>query len=113
MMIEVVRKFEIKIYSPSTGKSFFIDWIENLDSKTRARVKERLDRIALGNLGDWKQVGQGVSELRFSFGPGYRIYFGKIDKQIILLISGGDKTTQKRDIKLAQHLWKNYLREDL
>lgn len=62
----------------------------------------------MGNLGDHHSVGEGVSELRFSFGPGYRIYYGIEDKKIILLLCGGDKSTQKRDIKKAIQYWKDY-----
>lgn len=110
MIIEVVRKLDIHIYTTPSGKSPFIDWIESLQDKAaRYRIKERLDRIALGNMGDSKSVHKGVSEIKFDFGPGYRLYFGKEGKKIILLC-GGDKSSQKRDIKQAHHLWEDYLR---
>jgi putative addiction module killer protein len=80
-----------------------------LDKTARYRVKERLDRVVLGNLGDHKFIGDGVNELRLAFGAGYRIYYGKEENTIILLLCGGDKSTQKADIKKAIKYLKNYL----
>jgi len=82
-----------------------------LDSQSQARIDTRLDRVRLGNLGDSKSVGQGVYELRFHFNSGYRVYFGMIRKQIILLLVGGDKKRQNKDIKTAQKLWNAYQNE--
>ncbi|HXH55655.1 MAG TPA: type II toxin-antitoxin system RelE/ParE family toxin [Gammaproteobacteria bacterium] len=102
--------WRIEIYRAKNGAKPFQEWLESLkDSAGRYRIKERLDRVALGNLGDCKSIGGGVSELRLDFGPGYRIYFGKIGKKIILLLSGGDKSTQKKDIKRAIDYWNDYL----
>ena len=99
----------IEIYITDNGKKPFIEWLEALDKPIRYRVKERLDRVMLGNLGDWKSVGEGVAELRLNFGSGYRIYFGQEGDTLILLLSGGDKTSQKKDIKKAQQYWKEYI----
>ena len=80
----------------------FIGWLESLkDVKARARIDMRLYRIALGNLGDAKSVGGGVSEFRIDYGPGYRIYFTRRRKEIVVLLAGGDKKSQKNDIKIA------------
>jgi putative addiction module killer protein len=80
----------------------FIGWFESLkDVKARARIDMRLYRIALGNLGDAKSVGGGVSEFRIDYGPGYRIYFTRRGKEIVVLLAGGDKKSQKNDIKIA------------
>ena len=80
----------------------FIDWLIDLrDVQARARIAKRLDRIADGNLGDAKSVGGGVSELRFTFGPGYRVYFTMRGQLVIILLCGGDKQTQARDIDRA------------
>ena len=80
-------------------------WFESLrDRTTRARIDIRIRRLSLGNPGDVKSVGGGVSELRWHMGPGYRVYFCKRGDQIILLLAGGDKSTQARDIKRAQKL---------
>ncbi len=80
------------------------------DSAARARIRTRLDRLELGNFGDYKAVGQGVFELRFHFGPAYRVYFAQDGKTIIVLLIGGDKSSQSKDINLAQTYWEDYLR---
>jgi putative addiction module killer protein len=74
------------------------------DGRIRALIASRLDRLAFGNAGDVKPVGQGISELRIDYGPGYRIYFIKRGNTIILLLCGGDKSTQTKDIQTAQRL---------
>lgn len=74
------------------------------DQRARAIIASRLDRLAFGNAGDVKPVGQGVSELRIDFGPGYRVYFIRQGKEIIILLCGGDKSTQARDIETAKRL---------
>jgi putative addiction module killer protein len=80
----------------------FIDWLTGLkDVQARARIAKRLDRLAEGNFGDAKTVGGGVSELRFTFGPGYRVYFTLRGKVVVILLHGGDKQTQARDINCA------------
>ena len=89
-----------------------MDWLNALkDARTRARIRRRLDRVRLGNLGDYQSVGEGVYELRLFFGPGYRIYFGARDDTIVLLLCGGDKSTQSKDIKRAKSYWKTYQEE--
>lgn len=81
----------------------FRDWLDQLaDRQGRARILSRLDRFALGNLGDVKSVGEGVSELRIDTGPGYRIYFMPRGKAVVLLLIGGDKKSQARDIATAK-----------
>lgn len=107
MGIMTPRKLEV--YETCDGKRPFIDWLESLkDKKVRYRVKERLDRVALGNLGDHKSLEQGVSELRLAFGSGYRIYYAEEGEQIILLLCGGDKSGQSRDIRKAITYWQDY-----
>lgn len=97
-----MNSIAIEIYVTKTGEKPFIQWLESLSDKAlRYRIKERLDNIRLGNLGDWKNVGNSVFELRFNFGSGYRIYFGRQNQAIILLLCGGDKSSQKKDIKRA------------
>jgi putative addiction module killer protein len=78
------------------------------DERTRALIASRLDRLAFGNAGDVKPVGQGISELRIDHGPGYRIYFLKRGDAIIILLCGGDKSTQAKDIKRAKRLAKEW-----
>ena len=80
----------------------FIKWLDGLrDEIGRARIQARIARLASGNAGDVKPVGQGVSEMRIDVGPGYRVYFMRHGDEYILLIAGGSKSTQKRDIELA------------
>ncbi|MBZ0105709.1 MAG: type II toxin-antitoxin system RelE/ParE family toxin [Sulfuricella denitrificans] len=86
----------------------FAQWIENLsDFQTRARVQARIERLAAGNPGDVEPVGEGVSELRINYGPGYRVYFKKRGQELIILLAGGDKSTQAKDIKAALRLARN------
>jgi putative addiction module killer protein len=74
------------------------------DRQARARIDARIRRLSLGNPGDVKPVGEGVSELRIDYGPGYRVYFAQRGQTLVILLAGGDKRTQSRDIKLAQAL---------
>ena len=90
-MLEVLRTTE------------FIEWLTGLrDIQARARIAKRIDRIAQGNFGDAKSVGDGVSELRFDFGPGYRIYYARRGDVVLILLCGGDKDSQARDIERAK-----------
>ena len=87
----------------------FRKWRSRLkDERARAMVASRLDRLAFGNPGDVKPVGQGISELRIDYGPGYRIYFRRRGNEIIILLCGGDKSTQAADIKTAKRLAKDW-----
>ena len=83
----------------------FAEWIDGLrDTQGRARILARIERLAAGLLGDVKPIGEGVSELRIDCGPGYRVYFKKQGREIIMLLAGGDKSTQSRDMKTALKL---------
>ena len=86
----------------------YAQWLDGLrDIKARARIQARVERLATGNAGDVKPVGEGVSELRIDYGPGYRIYFTKRGRELVILLAGGDKSTQTDDIKTALHLARN------
>ena len=86
----------------------FAEWIDGLrDSQGRARIQVKIERLAAGHRGDAKVIGDGVSELRIDCGPGYRVYFTKHGREIIILLAGGDKSTQTRDIKTAMRLARN------
>ena len=83
----------------------FQDWLDRLaDRRAQIRIFARLRLAEAGNLGDWKPVGQGVSEMRVDVGPGYRVYFVRRGRIVIVMLAGGDKSSQKRDIRRAQHL---------
>lgn len=83
-------------------------WIDELrDIQGRARIMVRIERLAAGNPGDVKSVGEGISELRIDFGPGYRVYYSKHGREIVILLAGGDKSTQASDIKTASRLARN------
>ena len=86
----------------------FVRWLDGLrDIRARAKVLVRIERVVAGNLGDSKPVGQGLSELRIDYGPGYRVYFTKRGQRIVILLVGGDKSGQAADIKTAIRLAKN------
>ncbi len=83
----------------------FAKWLDALrDLRARARIQARLDRLMDGNSGDAKPVGEGVSEMRIDYGPGYRVYFKTRGRTVVVLLAGGDKSTQARDVKLALRL---------
>jgi len=86
----------------------FAQWLDGLrDVRARARVQVRIERLAAGNAGDVEPVGEGVSELRIDYGPGYRVYFKKHGREVLILLAGGDKRTQPADIKTALRLARN------
>jgi putative addiction module killer protein len=83
----------------------FAKWLDNLrDIQAKARVLARIERLASGNAGDVKPVGEGVSEMRIDYGPGFRVYFTKRGSELIILLAGGDKSSQSSDIKVALRL---------
>lgn len=105
---------EIRVYQTSSGREPFNEWLSSIrDTETQARIRARLERLEDSNLGDCQSVGEGVFELRIHFGSGYRVYFGQIDNTIILLLCGGDKSSQRRDIERAKIYWLEYKREHL
>ncbi len=86
----------------------FAKWIDSLqDIRGRARIQARIERLAIGSPGDVKPVGEGVSEMRIDQGPGYRVYYLKRERTVIILLAGGDKSTQAKDIKTALRLARN------
>ncbi len=104
---------EIQNYLTAEGRSPFQEWLDSLrDIKAKVRIEKRLERVALGNLGDYRSVGEGVYELRVDYGPGYRVYFGQIGSIIVLLLCGGDKSTQEQDILKAKEYWRDYERSE-
>lgn len=107
--MEVAERTLMTLETPQ-GLIPFEDWLESLKSNVfRAAVDARLTRVADGNFGDHKSVGGGVFELRIPKGPGLRVYYGLDGPRLVVLIGGGDKSSQKKDILKAQELWKEYL----
>jgi putative addiction module killer protein len=104
-----IKPKSVLVYRGRDGRLPFDAWLRELrDANAVARVLARIGRIRRGNLGDCKPVGEGVSELRVDYGPGYRIYFGQKGQTLVILLCGGDKRTQERDIRLAQQYWSDY-----
>ncbi len=102
---------QLRIYVTQEGREPFSEWLASLpDAKARAKIRVRLDRVSLGNLGDCHGVGEGVQELRIHYGPGYRVYFGQEGTAVVLLLCGGDKSTQTQDIETARRYWTDYRR---
>ena len=100
---------QLRVYQQQDGVQPFTLWLAGLkDRQARARIQTRLDRLALGNFGDCRVLDAGVLELRIDWGPGYRVYFGRIGKLILLLLCGGDKTTQQQDIERAKSYLEDY-----
>jgi putative addiction module killer protein len=99
--------YKVAIYRTKDGRLPYEEWFNGLDSTTQAIVDSRIKRVSMGNLGDCKAV-DGVLELRIFHGPGIRVYMGIVDKVLILLLCGGDKSTQKKDIKRAKIYLKDY-----
>ena len=103
---------ELIIYQTENGKEPFTRWRKSLKDKvTVARIDRRLDRVKEGYYGDHKAVGAGVYELRLFFGPGYRVYLAEEGDTVVLLLCGGDKGSQDRDIGMAQAYWQDYQRD--
>jgi len=101
--------FELETYKCRAGKFILTKWVSPLrDSHARARIDVRLNRLAGGLYGDARVVGEGVMELKIDWGPGYRVYFARDGARVILLLCGGDKRTQQRDISNAIEYWKDY-----
>lgn len=108
---EIVEK-SLRIYRSPFGRIPYLEWFGKLkDRRARQAIQARLARVRLGNFGDTRSVGEGVSELRITFGPGYRIYFGRDGNEIVILLCGGDKRTQDEDLKKAKAFWTDYKKE--
>ena len=98
-------------YIDKRGKSPYAQWIMKLrDARAKARIIMQVDKMELGLFGDVEPIGEGLSELRIHHGPGYRVYYGKEGPQSYLLLCGGNKSTQSKDIKRAREYWTDYKR---
>lgn len=100
---------EIRKYRDAQGRVPFDVWMNGLrDHRAKQRIHMRIRRLSLGLEGDWKSVGEGVRELRITEGPGYRLYYAWEDAALIILLCGGDKSSQPRDIELAKNFWRDF-----
>lgn len=102
------QAYELVLYVTEDGNAPFEDWFDGLDTAAALKVRTALARIETGNLGDVKPVGQGVSERRIPFGPGYRVYFGQDGNTLVILLCGGTKKRQSKDIEQAKRHWDDY-----
>lgn len=101
--------FDIQEYIDQSGKSPYQQWLDRLgNGRAQVKVISQVERMALGSFGDVKPVGGGVSETRIHWGPGYRIYHARVGDKVIILLCGGDKSTQNKDIKAAKEFLADY-----
>src|SRR5258708_38952878 len=101
---------ELRYYLARDGGSPLEEWFTDLDSAAAAKVAVALARLEQGNLSNVRGVGEGVLEYRIHFGPGYRVYFGRDGNELVILLTGGTKKRQQRDISMAIELWADYRR---
>lgn len=112
-MAEKARPRNIIIFEDGNGREPFTKWLKSLkDRKARSRILQRLRLVEQGHFGDVKSLGGGMYELRFFFGSGYRVYFADHRQNIVVLLLGGDKSGQSRDITKAREYWTEYLRNE-
>ena len=104
-----VHPREIRVYRTLNGGEPFTEWLESIqDRRTRRRIRARLEQLTFGNFGDHRFIGEGILELRLHFGAGYRVYLGQVGNTIVLLLCGGDKSSQPQDIERAKSYWLKY-----
>lgn len=111
LMATIKAMLRVVQYVTLGGQNPFDRWFRRQSAQVRARIQARIDRIEFGNFGDHRRVGEGVSELRLDFGPGYRVYYGRDRDVLVILLGGGTKARQPADIRNAQALWKQYTQE--
>ena len=104
----LVHQYEVEIFTTQQGKEPFSEWFQNFNRDIQARIFLRINRIRNGNFGDYKNLGDEIFELKINFGSGYRIYFGKDGKKLIILLCAGNKKTQNQDIQRAKDYWLEY-----
>ena len=109
-MTDATTPKQVIVYATESGKEPFTDWLYGLrDGLVQKLILARVSSLQQGNYGDCEPVGEGVSELRMFFGSGYRVYFGEYDGNIVVLLYGGDKGSQSKDIQQAKAYWKEYI----
>lgn len=103
-----VLSFELVNYVRPAGNIPLEGWLAGIEMQTRVKIRSRINRLRHGNFSNCDPVGQGLSELKINYGPGFRVYFGRKDAKVILLLCGGDKSSQVADIRKAHELWQEY-----
>lgn len=112
IMAQITRPKRVIFYQDARGREPLNDWLNGLrDPMTRKRIIDRIFRLENGNYGDSKSLKDGVFELRLSFGPGYRLYFGEDGDTLVVMLCGGDKRSQTQDIATAKAYWKEYIND--
>lgn len=111
-MFIILYELDIIIFQTKDGKEPFNDWFNKLDTNTKKQIIYGLTKVRSGNFADQKYIGDGVSEFKFHFGSGYRIYFGNDGKRLIILLCAGDKRTQTSDIRKAKNYWRQYVQKN-
>ena len=107
-----IRPREILTYTTSGGRSPYRQWYSEIkDEKLKAAISTRLTRLETGNFGDFKRLHQDLYELRIHYGPGYRVYFGSFQNTVVILLCGGTKGTQSRNIIRARNYWNDFLQQ--
>ena len=106
------NEIELCVFVTETARQPFVEWLERLDGVTRARVHARLNRVRLGNFGDCRSLGGGLHEMRLDFGPGHRAYFSRSKGDVVLLLGGGNKRSQSRDIARARARLRSHTRKE-
>lgn len=101
---------DVREYNDRQGRSPYAEWFDRLNAQAAAKVTTAVTRLALGNFSNVKGVGSGVFECKIDFGPGYRVYFGKDGDRLVILLGGGTKKHQQRDIEIALDRWQDYKR---
>lgn len=108
MVTDMVPSVTLSVYEDVAGKRPFQKWFDGLDSESAVRITTALDRLRYGNTSRAKSLGGGAYELKMPFGPGYRVYFGWDGPALVILLAGGSKQRQQKDIKLARDLWAEF-----
>jgi putative addiction module killer protein len=108
-LAKIVEPKDLVFYADAYGTEPFSVWLDSLgDARNRRRILSRLTRVQQGNYGDVEPIGEGLSELRFFFGGGYRVYFGEDGNNIVIILCGGNKDSQNQDIENAKAYWQEY-----
>lgn len=104
-----IGKYEVLTFQTNLGFNPYLEWLKSLHWESQVRILKRVARMKKGQFGDYKVISKGLYELRFFFGSGYRVYFGEHQGKLILILNGGDKSSQRKDINKAKEYWKTYL----